>query len=101
MGEMGRIEGMPGRARPLVSVVTPVYNGAEYLSECKESMRARRYQNWDYAIVDNCSTDRSAALVRRYAAINVRSRVQEGDHCPVPMANHNAALLQMAGGRWL
>ena len=55
-------------SEPLVSIVTPVYNEAEYLAECIESILAQLYQNWDYTIVDNCSTDGSVEVARRYAA---------------------------------
>src|SRR5256885_7775223 len=46
--------------QPRVSVITPVYNGEEFLSECIESVLAQSYQNWDYTIVNNCSTDNFA-----------------------------------------
>ena len=42
---------------PLVSVVTPVYNGARYLRECIESVLAQGYGNWRYLMLNNRSTD--------------------------------------------
>ena len=38
---------------PLVTVVTPVFNGERYLEECIESVLAQTYQNWEYVIFDN------------------------------------------------
>jgi len=55
------------RRSPLVSVVTPVFNGGKYLRECIESVLAQTYDNWDYTIVDNCSTDHSLAIASEYA----------------------------------
>ncbi len=54
-------------SKPLVSVVTPFYNTAEYLAECIESVLRQTYQNWEYILVNNCSTDGSAEVAKRYA----------------------------------
>jgi glycosyltransferase involved in cell wall biosynthesis len=53
---------------PLVSIVTPFYNTRKYLAECIESVLRQTYQNWEYILVDNCSTDGSAEVVARYAS---------------------------------
>jgi glycosyltransferase involved in cell wall biosynthesis len=61
--------------QPLVSVVTPVYNGAAYLTECIESVLEQTYENWEYVIVDNCSTDGTLEIARNYEARDPRIRV--------------------------
>jgi glycosyltransferase involved in cell wall biosynthesis len=53
---------------PFVSVVTPFYNTREFLPECIESVLAQKYQNWEYILVDNYSTDGSSETVARYAS---------------------------------
>jgi len=55
-------------SNPLVSVVTPFYNTQEYLAECIESVLRQTYENWEYILVDNCSTDGSSELAASYAA---------------------------------
>jgi glycosyltransferase involved in cell wall biosynthesis len=52
---------------PLVSVVTPFYNTREFLEECIESVLRQTYQNWEYVLVDNCSSDGSSEIAQRYA----------------------------------
>lgn len=54
-------------SEPQVSVVTPFYNTREFLGECIESILAQTYQNWEYTLVDNCSTDGSGELAENYA----------------------------------
>jgi glycosyltransferase involved in cell wall biosynthesis len=61
--------------QPLVSVVTPVYNGAEFIQECIESVLGQTYENWEYLIVDNCSTDDTLEIARSYEARDPRIRV--------------------------
>jgi glycosyltransferase involved in cell wall biosynthesis len=78
--------------RPLVSIITPVYNNEEYLAECIESILAQTYQNWDYTIVNNCSTDSSGATARRYAAQDARIRVVDNKEFLRVIPNHNHAL---------
>src|SRR5262245_40815589 len=81
---------------PLVSVVTPVYNEAEHLAECVESVLAQTYQNWDYTIVDNCSTDESVEIARRYAAQDRRIRIWENQQFLRAIPNGNVALRQIS-----
>jgi len=82
--------------QPLVSVVTPVYNEEGHLTECIESVLAQTYHNWDYTIIDNCSTDGSLDVARRYAAKDKRIRVHK-NHTFLPViSNHNAALRQIS-----
>lgn len=52
---------------PLVSVVTPFYNTDAYLEECIDSVLRQTYSNWEYILVNNCSTDKSAEIASHYA----------------------------------
>ena len=52
---------------PLVSIVTPFYNTDDYLAECIESVLRQTYSNWEYILVNNHSTDRSAEIAQSYA----------------------------------
>jgi len=83
-------------SQPLVSIVTPVYNEVQYLAECIESVLAQTYQNWEYTIVDNCSTDESAEVARRYAAKDRRIRVHRNQQFLPVISNHNVALRQIS-----
>jgi glycosyltransferase involved in cell wall biosynthesis/DNA-binding CsgD family transcriptional regulator len=86
---------MSPAARPLVSVVTPVYNGERYLAECIESVLAQTYEPWEYVIVNNCSTDRSLQIATRYAARDARIRVHTNREFLGAIRNHNHALRQI------
>jgi len=77
--------------RPLVWVVTPVYNGERYLAECIESVLAQTYDNWAYLVVDNCSTDRTPEIVRAYTRDRRVQLHQNQDFLPI-LANWNHAL---------
>jgi len=81
---------------PLVSIVTPVYNEADHLPECVESVLAQTYQNWEYTIVDNCSTDGSGEIARGYAARDSRIRVHKNVKFLTALANFNHALRQIS-----
>lgn len=82
--------------QPLVSVITPVYNGEEFLAECIESVLAQTYENWDYTIVNNCSTDRTLAVARTYAAKDSRIRVLDCHEFLPIIQNHNRAIEQIS-----
>lgn len=60
---------------PLVSVVMPVYNGEMYLAESIESILSQTLNNLELVVVDDCSSDDSAAIVRNYAKSDERVRL--------------------------
>jgi glycosyltransferase involved in cell wall biosynthesis len=77
---------------PRVSVVMPVYNGAEFLEECLASVAAQTFQSWEFIIVNNCSTDGTAKIADAFAA---RDRRFRPIHCSefVPKTdNYNRAI---------
>jgi len=77
---------------PLVSVVTPVYNGEDFLAECIESILNQSYQNYEYIIVNNCSKDRTLPISLEYAKKDSRIRVHTNNEFVGVMENHNIAL---------
>lgn len=82
--------------QPLVSVLTPVYNGEEYLAECIESVLAQTYQNWEYCIVNNCSTDRSLEIAKIYAKKDKRIRIHDNADFVGCDENGNIAFQQIS-----
>lgn len=85
---------MADTSEPLVSVVTPFYNGAEYLRECLESVLAQRYQRFEFVLVDNHSTDGASEIAAEFAARDARIRlVRPGSFLP-QVDNYNFALTQ-------
>ena len=58
----------------LVSIITPVYKCEEYIERTMNSVLAQTYTNWEMLLVDDCSPDGSAELVRKYAERDSRFR---------------------------
>ena len=75
----------------VVSVVTPVYNGEDFLVECIESVLRQTYQNFEYIIVNNCSKDRTLEIAQSYANKDNRIRVLSNDKFVGVIENHNIA----------
>lgn len=50
----------------LVSVVIPVYNSEIYISDCVDSVLGQTYQNFEIIVINDGSTDHSAAILQSY-----------------------------------
>ena len=79
-------------AEPLVSVVTPFYNTADYLDECIQSVLAQTHRNFEYILVDNRSTDRSREIAQRWVTRDARVRLEVNPDFVSQVQNYNGAL---------
>lgn len=68
---------------PRVTVLTTVYNGARYLEEAIDSIRAEEFADFEHVIVDDGSTDATPEILARAAArdsriVVVRTETNQG-----------------------
>lgn len=59
----------------LVSIITPLYNAANYISETITSIQKQTYAHWELIIVDDLSTDTSLSLAEAFASTDDRIKV--------------------------
>ncbi len=51
---------------PIISVIMPVYNTAKYLNEAIESILNQTFTDFEFIIIDDCSTDGSLEIIKSY-----------------------------------
>lgn len=80
---------------PLISVVMPIFNREQYVSQAIESVLAQTYRNWELILVDDGSTDRSIAIAQQFAerfADRIRWTCHEGGANRGISATRNAGM---------
>ncbi|MFM9989436.1 glycosyltransferase family 2 protein [Flavobacterium sp.] len=50
----------------LVSIITPTYNSAKYISETIQSVQKQTHKNWEMIIVDDCSQDETVEIIQNF-----------------------------------
>ena len=63
------------KTKPLVSIVTPSYNTSKFIAECIESVLSQTYENWEMIIVDDCSSDNSREIIKKYVEQDSRVKL--------------------------
>lgn len=84
-------------SEPRVSVVTPVFDTAEHLGRCIESVLAQTRSDFEYVLQDNCSTDGSRAIAESYARRDPRIRFFANETFLGQVPNYNLALSRVSG----
>ena len=52
--------------KPLISIITVVYNGGDHLPHAIQSVQNQTYDNIEHIIIDGASTDNTLAILKRY-----------------------------------
>lgn len=83
----------------LISIIVPVYNSANYLRRCIDSVISQIYADWELLLVDDGSTDGSASICDDYANKDSRIMVWHLANGGVGMARNFG--LSQAHGDWI
>ncbi|MGD0283391.1 MAG: glycosyltransferase [Dissulfurispiraceae bacterium] len=85
---------------PEVSVVMPVYNGEKYLEDAIESVLSQTFSEFEFIIIDDCSSDGSPEIIERYRLLDSRIRVLRNSENEGIVSSLNMAI-RNAGGRYI
>ncbi len=87
-------------ALPVISVIMPVHNAGAYVGEAIESILGQTFDDFEFIIIDDCSSDNSAEIVRSYAAHDPRIVFLQNDRNLGAAQTRNRGL-DMARGSYI
>ena len=64
---------------PKVSLIMSVYNGEDYLSEAIESVINQSFTDWELIIINDCSTDSTGEILKKYETQDARIKVHTNE----------------------
>ncbi len=59
------------KSNELVSIISPLFNSSRFIDDCVSSVLSQTYDNWEWLIVDDFSTDNSCQLIEKYKDIRI------------------------------
>jgi glycosyltransferase involved in cell wall biosynthesis len=82
---------------PQLTIGLPVYNGARYIAQSIEALLGQSFDNFEFIISDNASTDGTGDICRHYAKLDSRIKYFR-QPCNIGLsANHNFTLNRASG----
>lgn len=85
---------------PMISVVMPVYNAEKYVAEAVESILQQTYSDFEFIIIDDCSTDSSYKILQEYAAKDQRIKLFRNEQNYKQAYTKNRAI-EIAQGKYI
>lgn len=82
---------------PLVSIVTPVYNAAEFLPETIRTVLDQTYENWELIFVDDDSTDESVDVIKQARKKDKRIKIVKLEQNSGAAKARNAGTMEARG----
>lgn len=82
-----------------ISVILPVYNIEDYLSECLESISNQTFEDIEIICIDDGSTDKSLEILKEHSNRDSRIRIIEQENQGAGAARNKA--LEYAAGKYV
>ena len=83
----------------MISIIIPVYNVAQYLPKCMDSVLAQSWADFEVICINDGSTDDSLAVLEKYSALDSRIRVVSQDNGGLSAARNTG--LNLAQGDYV
>ncbi|HVG41719.1 MAG TPA: glycosyltransferase family A protein, partial [Chitinophagaceae bacterium] len=90
---------MDRKALPLVTINIPTYNQQGYIARAIESCLAQDYSNLEIVVSDDCSTDNTYHIAKKFESNKVR--VHQTPQNSGRVKNYRYALYELAKGEWV
>lgn len=85
---------------PKISLIMSVYNGEDYLAETIDSVLSQTFTEWEFIIINDCSTDKTSQMLEEYAAKDNRIKVHTNEtNLRLPSSLNKA--LSLAQGKYV
>ncbi|MFT3918516.1 glycosyltransferase family 2 protein [Cloacibacterium sp.] len=84
---------------PLISVIVPCYNQAQYLDECLQSVLDQTYQDWECIIVNDGSPDHTEEIAKKWVGKDPRFRYIYKENGGLSSARN--AGIKISKGEWI
>ena len=85
---------------PKISLIMSVYNGEDYLAETVESVLCQTFTEWEFIIINDCSTDNTSKILAEYASKDARVKVHTNKtNLRLPSSLNKA--LSLAEGKYI
>ena len=81
----------------LVSIITPTFNSAKYISETIQSVQNQTHQNWEMIIVDDCSSDNTTHLIKDFIEKDNRIQLYQLESNSGPAVARNKGIENVSG----
>ena len=83
-----------------VTIITPLYNAEHLIKDTADSVFSQTYKNWEWIIVNDCSTDNSKKVLEELAGKDERITVINLEKNQGPINARNTAI-EKAKGRFI
>lgn len=86
--------------KDLVSIITPLHNGEDFVEKTIKSVLSQTYKNWELIVIDDCSSDQGLLIVDNYSKNDSRISIFQNNKNSGPAISRNKAI-ELAKGQYI